>query len=222
MQLRRLTFKTGIVLLSLVCLLATGLTMVALGGLNPTHIQTRVNQAGIWAPLLYIGLYAIATILIFPSTALNLAGGALFGPWWGTFWTSLAAIIAAVVAFGFSRTLGREAIARRLAGRWQTMDAAVRQGGLFYMFAIRLVPIMPYGLVNFAAGLTSISFRDFFLGTSLGTVPSILPFVFLGSASLKAFKTGNLLPLTGALALTGILVIVSTYLRHYHLKREQD
>jgi uncharacterized membrane protein YdjX (TVP38/TMEM64 family) len=89
----------------------------------------------------------------------------------------------------------------------------VRRGGLFYMFAIRLIPIMPYGLVNFAAGLTSISFKDYVLGTTLGTVPSVLPFVLLGSSGLKAIKTGDFLPLLLALCLTGILVGGSTWYR---------
>ena len=81
------------------------------------------------------------------------------------------------------------------------------------MFAIRLIPIMPYGLVNFAAGLTSVSFKDYVLGTTLGTVPSVLPFVLLGSSGLKALRTGDVLPLVGALALTGILVAGSTWYR---------
>jgi uncharacterized membrane protein YdjX (TVP38/TMEM64 family) len=75
------------------------------------------------------------------------------------------------------------------------MDAEMRQGGLFYMFAIRLLPIIPYGLVNFAAGLTSIRFRDYLIGTILGTVPGVLPFVMLGSSGLQAMRTGDILPL---------------------------
>jgi uncharacterized membrane protein YdjX (TVP38/TMEM64 family) len=132
----------------------------------------------------------------------------------GVIWTSLAAIIAAIVSFTFTRTVGREAVAKRLAGKWQAMDAEVRRGGLFYMFAIRLVAIMPYGLVNFAAGLTSVSFKDYVLGTTLGTVPGVLPFVLLGSYGLKALRTGDFLPLMGALSLTGILVTAVTWYRH--------
>jgi uncharacterized membrane protein YdjX (TVP38/TMEM64 family) len=66
--------------------------------------------------------------------------------------------------------------------------------------------------VNFAAGLTSIKFRDYFLGTLLGTVPGILPFVMMG-AGLTALKQGNILPLLFALALTGILVGTATWYR---------
>ena len=197
----------------MICLVATGLAIYLLGGINPEQLQLWLKQAGIWAPIIYIAIYTIATILVMPSTALNLTGGAIFGPWLGTLWTSIGAIVAAIVAFIFARTSGREFVARKLAGKWQAMDAEIQQGGLFYMFAIRLLPIIPYGLVNFAAGLTSIRFRDYLLGTILGTVPGILPFVLLGSSGLQAIRTGDVLPLVGALALTGILVAGATWYR---------
>ena len=208
-----MNFKSGIFLLTVFCIVVTGLAVYFLGGINPVQLQEWLNQAGIWAPIIYIIIYTFATVLVLPSTALNLTGGAIFGPWLGTLWTSIAAVIAAVVAFAFTRTIGREIITQKLAGHWQSMDAEMRQGGLFYIFAIRLLPIIPYGLVNFAAGLTSIRFRDYFLGTILGTVPGVLPFVMLGSSGLQAMKTGDILPLVGSLALIGLLVGGATWYR---------
>ena len=212
--------KSGIFLLTLFCIVLTGLAVYFLGGIDPKQLQVWLNQAGIWAPIIYIALYIVATLLILPSTPLNLTGGAIFGLWLGTLWTTIAAIIAAVVSFAFTRTVGRETIARsrRLAGPWQAIDAEMRQGGLFYMFAIRLLPMIPYGLVNFAAGLTSIRFRDYFLGTVMGTVPGVLPFVMIGSSGLQAMRTGDYLPLMGALALTGLLVGGS----HWYRRRRQS
>lgn len=167
---------------------------------------------GLGTDLLHPGLYC-SHYLGFAFHRFESDGGWIIWTWLGTVWTSFGAIIAAVVAFYFSRTIGRERVANRLAGRWQQMDTEVKRGGLFYMFAIRLVPIMPYGLVNFAAGLTSIRFHDFLIGTTLGTVPSVLPFVLLGSSSVQALNSGNIAPLIGALALTGVLVAGSTYWR---------
>lgn len=205
--------KVGVLVLAIVCIVASGGAIYLLGGIEPTDIQVWLKSVGIWAPIVYIALYVVATVLIMPSTALNITGGAIFGHWLGTLWTSIGALIAAIVAFAFTRTVGREAVAKRLAGRWQAMDAEVRQGGLFYMFAIRLLPIMPYGLVNFAAGLTSISFKDYVLGTAIGTVPSVLPFVLIGSSGLKALTTGNIFPLLGALTLSSLLIVGSTWYR---------
>jgi uncharacterized membrane protein YdjX (TVP38/TMEM64 family) len=208
-----MTLKSGMLVLVLVCVVAIALTGYWLGGIDQAQLQTQLKQAGIWAPIVYIGIYAIATILILPSTALNLAGGALFGLWLGTLWTSIAAIVAAVLAFTFTRTIGRQWMGRRLARRWQVMDTEIRRGGLFYMFAIRLLPIIPYGLVNFVAGMTSISFKDYFWGTALGTVPGILPFVMLGSSGVQAIRTGDVLPLIAALTLIALLVAGATWYR---------
>lgn len=208
-----MNLKSGILLVTVFCIVVTALAVYLLGGVDAALLQRWLKQAGIWAPIIYITLYTVATILILPSTPLNLTGGAIFGLWWGTLWTSIGALMAAVVAFAFTRTVGRKTISQRLAGRWQAMEAEFYQGGLFYMFAIRLLPIIPYGLVNFAAGLTSIRFRDYLVGTMLGTVPGVLPFVMLGSSGLQAARTGNVLPLLGALGLTGLLIGCSTWYR---------
>jgi uncharacterized membrane protein YdjX (TVP38/TMEM64 family) len=210
-----INFKTSFAVLFFICLVATILTGYFLGGIDPDLIKAWLKSSGFWAPVTYIAIYVIATILVLPSTALNLTGGAIFGVWMGTFWTSVAAIIAAIASFIFARTVGHEAVSKRLAGRWQALDAELRQGGIFYMFAIRLVPVMPYGLVNFAAGLTSVSFKDYLIGTILGTVPGILPFVLLGSSGLKAIRTGEVMPLVAALALLGVLVAGSTWYRRH-------
>lgn len=204
--------KSSIILLTIICIVATALGVYLLGGIKPEQIQSWLRAMGIWAPIIYILLYTVGTILILPSTPLNLSGGAIFGVWWGTLWTTVAAIIAALVSFAFTRTVGRDYMSKKLAGRWEAIDAEMHQGGLFYMFAIRLLPIIPYGIVNFAAGLTSIRFRDYFIGTALGTVPGILPFVMIG-AGLQALSSGNIFPLMIAFTLVGMLVGVATWYR---------
>jgi uncharacterized membrane protein YdjX (TVP38/TMEM64 family) len=204
--------KGAAIVITVVCIVVTVLGFYLLGGIDPKQLQAWLKPMGIWAPIIYIILYTIGTLLILPSTPLNLTGGALFGVVGGTIWTTIAAIIAAVVSFAFTRSIGRDYIAHKLAGKWEAIDAEMRQGGLFYMFAIRLLPLIPYGIVNFAAGLTSISFKDYLIGTGLGTVPGILPFVMMGSG-LHALSKGDILPFMCALALTGMLVGVATWYR---------
>lgn len=214
-----LKLKSGIFILTIICIVATGIGIFILGGIEQEQLQTWLQQMGIWAPIIYILLYTIGTLLILPSTPLNLTGGAIFGAWVGTLWTTVAAIIAAITAFAFTRTVGRELIAKKLAGRWEAIDAEMHQGGLFYMFAIRLLPIIPYGLVNFAAGLTSIRFRDYLIGTILGTVPGVLPFVMMGSG-LQALSQGDIVPLMFAFTLTAILVGGATWYRRHRQNPE--
>lgn len=179
-------------------------------------LRTQIARAGIWAPLIYVVCYSIATALILPSTVLNLAGGALFGTLWGLIWTSLAAILSAVLTFWVTRKWVRNWVQHRLDLRWKSLDSEVREGGIFYLLAVRLLPVIPYGIVNYSAGISSVRFYDYLIGTSLGTVPGLLPFVMLGSSGVEAVTTGQawhiLLPLT----LIGLLIAVTTwYKRHY-------
>ncbi len=207
--------KITMIAIALFCIVATAVGIYLLGTIDQKELQSWLHRMGIWAPIIYILIYAIATIFILPSTPLNLSGGAIFGSLWGTVWTSIAAILAAMLSFGFSRTIGRKFVEQKLAGKWQSIDREMHHGGFFYMFAIRLLPLIPYGLVNFAAGLTSIKFRDYFFGTLLGTVPGILPFVMIG-AGLTALKQGDVLPMLVGLALTGILVGTATWYRRHN------
>jgi uncharacterized membrane protein YdjX (TVP38/TMEM64 family) len=204
--------KNSFVLLTIFCIIATGVGTLAIGGIDRQQLQAWLEPMGLWAPVIYIVLYTLGTLLILPSTPLNLTGGAIFGIWWGTFWTTIAALVAAITAFTFTRTIGREWVSQKLAGRWSAVDAEICQGGLFYLFAIRLLPIIPYGIVNFVAGLTSIKFKDYLIGTLLGTLPGVLPFVMMG-AGLTELSQGNILPLMAAFALTGILVGGATWYR---------
>ncbi len=210
-----LSSKRFVFLLTFVCFFLTALVMHLLGGIKPEQLQEWLKQAGIWAPAVYIVLYIVATVLVLPSTALNLTGGAIFGLWFGTLWTSIAAITAAMVSFAYSRSFAPKVLVKKFGSSCRVMDAELLRGGVFYIFAIRLLPIIPYGLVNFVAGLTSVSFKDYFLGTVLGTIPGVLPFVLLGSSGLKALRTGDILPLMGALGLIGMLILGATWYRRY-------
>jgi uncharacterized membrane protein YdjX (TVP38/TMEM64 family) len=216
--------KNSLVILVIFCAVATGIGVLVIGGIDRQQLQKWLEGMGIFAPAIYIVLYTVGTLLILPSTPLNLTGGAIFGILWGTLWTTIAALVAAIAAFAFTRTIGRELVSHKLAGRWSAVDAEIRQGGLFYLFAIRLLPIIPYGIVNFVAGLTSIKFKDYLIGTLLGTIPGVLPFVMMG-AGITELSQGNILPLMAAFALTGILVGAATWYRRrrqFPIERDRE
>jgi uncharacterized membrane protein YdjX (TVP38/TMEM64 family) len=203
--------------LTLVCLASTVAAAYWLGAIDRQTLAHWLIQHGWWAPLFYVLAYMIATFLLLPSTPLNLLGGAVFGMYWGTVWTTVGAILAAVLCFWFSRTVGRSFVQRRFGGRWQQLDREIAAGGLFYMIAVRLLPLLPYGLVNFGAGVSGVSFRDYLLGTVIGTTPGLLPFILLGDG-LTDLRRGDLWPVTVASTLVAFLVGGATWYRRRRSK----
>ncbi len=186
--------------------LVTVIGILGLGKIEEQQIEVWLSATGMWAPLLYVLLYTLGTLFLLPSTPLNLAGGAIFGTLQGTFWTTVAAVIAALVAFAFTRTIGREFVLKKMSKKWLKFDQKIEKGGLLYIFSIRLIPIIPYGIVNFIAGLTAIRLRDYFFGTLFGTVFGVFPFVMMG-ASLQTLSEGNYIHFTIATGLVGVFLL---------------
>jgi len=181
-------------------------------------LRSLIASTGFLAPLIYIILYCISTLFLMPSTPLNLMGGILFGAIWGTLWTSVAALLIALICFALTREFAQDWVSQRFAPRlaeplakqWRSLNTEIEEEGIAYLFALRLLPIFPYGLVNFGAGLTSIRYRDYIIGTTLGIVPGIFPFVWLGSLGVQAISTGEILPVLLPLLLIGLLIGGST------------
>jgi uncharacterized membrane protein YdjX (TVP38/TMEM64 family) len=198
-----------IALIIITAILVTIVGVLGLGKLDEHQVEAWLAAAGIWAPLLYILLYTLGTLLLLPSTPLNLAGGAIFGIFQGTIWTTISAVVAALVAFVFTRTVGRNFVLKRLPERWLIFDKKIEEGGFSYIFSVRLIPVIPYGIVNFLSGLTSIRIRDYFWATLLGTIIGIFPFVMLGSG-FRAMSKGQFLPLLLGASILGIFIFIST------------
>lgn len=197
--------------LILLSISAAGFVLYGLGKLELSNLQEQIAGTGALAPLIYIAIYIIATALILPSTVLNLTGGALFGVVWGTVWTTLAAVMSALIIFWITRSWLQELVQQRLSQDWKHLDREFRDGGPFYLLSLRLLPIIPYGIINYSAGLSSLKFRDYLVGTCLGTVPGLFPFVMLGNTGVKAVTTGQLLPILLPLTLIGLLIGGSTW-----------
>jgi uncharacterized membrane protein YdjX (TVP38/TMEM64 family) len=192
------------------------------------QIQDIVRESGAWGYCLFIAAYAIATLLILPVTAFNIAGGAIFGAVQGLLLTSIGALISALLAFILARIFAESAESAESIGlkhgvkhiasnvnsdRWSNVSDRLVAGGISYSFAARLLPLIPYGVVSFAAGLSPIKRRDYLLGTLLGTPLGIAPFVFLGSTGVQVGSSHDVIPLLASSAGLAILVILATWYR---------
>jgi uncharacterized membrane protein YdjX (TVP38/TMEM64 family) len=150
------------------------------GGLLPVAV-TWVDGLGYWGPLVFIVLYALATVLFIPGSILTLAGGALFGWASGVVYVFLAAVLGSSVAFLIARYGARGWVEERLGSspRFEALDRAVGDEGLKITFLLRLSPVFPFNFLNYALGLTRVSLRDYLIA-SVGMLPVTFLYVYSG------------------------------------------
>lgn len=174
-------------------LVLVGILGVALGAyyltplrehLAPTNALAMLRQVreSMWAPVVFVVSYAVATAVALPGSLLTIAGGAVFGFWWGTLLNSLGANIGANAAFGLARVLGRDGIERIAGKRLQGLDEATGQHGFLGLLILRLVPLVPFNVLNVASGLTALRWRHYALATVVGILPGTLVYTFFADA----------------------------------------
>lgn len=150
------------------------------GGYLPRFAEW-VDGLGFWGPAVFIAGYAIATVGFIPGSALTLAAGAIFGIAEGVLWVFIGASLGATAAFLVSRYVARDWVERRLAGdeRFAAIDRAVGRQGLKIVTLLRLSPLFPFNLLNYALGLTRVRLRDYVIAC-LGMLPGTLLYVYSG------------------------------------------
>ena len=116
---------------------------------NFAALEGWLASAGVMAPLLFIGIYAISTVLFLPGAVLTIAGGVLFGPVWGTFYNLTGATIGATMAFLIARYLASDLVSRKIGGRLKQLVEGVEAEGWRFVAFARLVPLFPFNLLNY-------------------------------------------------------------------------
>lgn len=166
--------------LLLIVLGAIGLALV-LGTPDVERLRSHVENAGIWGPVAFFGLYTALTLIPVPKALLTAAGGAAFGLWAGASLALSAALVGAVICFGLGRLLGRDVVDRLTRGRLAHVNALLRDHSFAAVLVVRLVPLVPYTAINYASGLTGVRLRPYILGSALGMVPGSLAYAALGA-----------------------------------------
>lgn len=170
----RLAVLGGLIGAAVVVALVIGVPDVA-------ALRADIAAAGPAAPVLFVFLYAVATLAPLPKNVLSTLGGLMFGLVPAVMLVLVAALLGAAVVYGLGRALGRGAVERFTGTRVARVDELLRRRGLIAVIAVRLVPVVPFTAVNYAAGLTAVRFRDYVLGTALGMIPGTVAFVALGA-----------------------------------------
>ena len=180
--------KPKLIRLILLLLLGAGigLSIAWREQLDPDALWHWIEDAGNGSPLLFMLIYAIGTVLFLPGSVLTLAGGALFGPLWGTFYNLTGTTIGASIAFLASRRLAGAWVANRTGGRLRQLVDGVKQEGWRFVAFTRLVPLFPFNLLNYALGLTRIPFSHYLVASYVCMLPGAFAYTWLGYAGREA------------------------------------
>lgn len=183
--------------------------------LNLETLDASIKQAGMLGPLLFMAIYALATVLFLPGSILTLAGGALFGPVAGTLYNLTGATMGATLAFLVARYLASDWVARKAGGRLKQLIEGVEQEGWRFVAFTRLVPLFPFFLLNYALGLTRIRLSHYILASYVFMFPGALAFTYLGYAGREAVAGGEGLIRKGllALALLALVAFLPRFIR---------
>lgn len=160
--------------------------------LEPARLAESIRQARVvpWAPAAFVIVYAVVASVGLPATPLTLAGGALFGPWWGTGANWLAATLGATGAYLLAQRLGRDAVRTLLGKRAASLDRFAGDAAFTGMLRLRLLPLVPFNALNFGAGLAGVRPLPYVASTALGILP--------GTAVYTAFADALLAGVDGA------------------------
>lgn len=210
-------------LLALAAVIAGGILIVSstpLGGYLSREGVARgveILRASSLAPLIFVPIYAGAVALAIPGTILTLAGGAVFGLWWGTLLNWLGATIGANLAYLLARFLGREGITQILgerAEKWpavERLDQAVRNHGFRGMLTLRLIPVVPFNALNFGGGFVGMSWPSYAISTGLGILPGTFVYTMFADALLQGSTEASRDAFV-RMAIAGVLLVFLSFL----------
>lgn len=176
-------------------------------------LENWVQGAGVAAPLAFMAVYALATVLFLPGSVMTLAGGALFGPLWGTFYNLTGATVGATLAFLVARYLASEWVTKKTGGRLKGLKEGIEREGWQFVAFVRLVPLFPFNLLNYALGLTRIKLSHYVLATYVFMLPGALAYTYLGYTGREAAVGSAGLIQKGLLALA--LLAVAAFLPRF-------
>ncbi len=179
------------IILIFVLVAGIGLAVVYRDKFDITALEIWINDAGILAPIVFMLVYALASVLFLPGSFLTLAGGALFGPVLGTFYNLTGATLGATLAFLISRYLASDWVEDKAGGKVKQLIKGVEGEGWRFVAFVRLVPLFPFNLLNYALGLTKIRFLHYLVATYIFMLPGAIAYTYLGYAGREALGGGE-------------------------------
>jgi uncharacterized membrane protein YdjX (TVP38/TMEM64 family)/rhodanese-related sulfurtransferase len=186
--------------------------------LNVARLEAVVASAGALGPLVYIAIFAVATMLFVPGTIFGLVGGVLFGPLWGTLFNLAGATLGATGAFVLARYVAADWIRQKAGGWVDRLITGVETEGWRFVAFVRLVPLFPFNLSNYALGLTRLSLLPYVAASFICMAPGALAYTWLGFAGREA-AAGNAAAIRYGLVALALVAAVAFLARLVHRLR---
>ena len=172
---------------------------------NPEKFKDYIQSFGVWAPIVYIVLFTIVPLTLFPDSILAISGGLAFGLGWGSIYTMIGALMGATLAFFITRTIGNSAINNLMDKKFKGAKKYTDKMGIEVILLLRLIPLFPFDIVSYLAGLSNIKFKKYIIGTIIGTIPGILIFNNIGEQIMDCTSFG----FVGSILLLVMLFLIS-------------
>ena len=210
----------------LLLVVVTGIALAILyrDQLDASVLEQWVESAGAAGPLLFILIYTVGTVFFMPGSVLTLAGGALFGPVWGTLYNLTGATLGATLAFLVARYLASDWVEEKTGGRLKQLKDGVEGEGWRFVAFVRLVPLFPFNLLNYALGLTRIKLSHYIIASYLCMLPGAIAYTYLGFALKEAVGgEGDIKEMIQigvlAVALLAIVAYLPRIIAHFRSKK---
>lgn len=201
-------------------------------------LRAHQNDLRLWvadhpllAPLAYTGFYTIMVAFSLPiASFVTLAGGILFGAWFGTLWTAIGATLGACIVFLAARTALGAALRARAGLRLVKLEHEIRNNGFHYLLFLRLVPIFPFWLVNIAPALVGMRLMPYLIATAVGILPGTFVFAYFGHGLSSTLQRSDRLSLSMiaspeifiALTLLALLSLLPIWIKRRQARRGQQ
>lgn len=182
--------------------------------IDSNDIQAYINSFDKLGPIVYIIMFALVPLTLFPDSVLAIGGGLVFGLVKGYIYTVIGALLGATLSFYISRKLGRDFVKKITKERLDNIEKMVDSNGFFIVFILRLIPLFPFDIISYGSGLTSVKYKEFISATFLGTIPGILVFTNIGAQSVNMRSDSFYL----SIGLLVLLIIISLFLKNKFIK----
>lgn len=186
--------------------------------LGVNDIKLYVDSFGKMGPIVYIIMFSLVPLTLFPDSILAIAGGLAFGLFNGYIYTTIGALIGGSISFYISKKLGRNIVKKLTNDKLDNIESMINEKGFFIIFLLRLIPLFPFDLISYGAGLTSISYKDFLLATFIGTIPGILVFTNIGAQSVNLGSNSFYISIASLI----LLFLISVLLKKKYFKLEKE